>query len=69
MHAVGAVMQGVEQGQQILHMLAAIQPFDVHRLEAQVRGAAADFGDQRIEVAAGADEHGDALVRRLAAGR
>jgi hypothetical protein len=35
MHAVGAMMQGAEQGEQILHMLAAIQAFDIDRLEAQ----------------------------------
>lgn len=59
MHPVGTVMQGAEQGQQVLNMLAAIQSFDIDRLKAQVRGAAADFGDQRIEMATGADQHRD----------
>ena len=68
MHAVGAVVQGAEQGQQVLHMLAVVQPFDIDCLKTQIRRAAANFVDQRIEVAAGANEDGDAFVRCLAAG-
>jgi len=68
MHAVGAVMQGAEQGQQVLHVLAPIQPFDIDRLEAQLRRTAADFGDQCVEMRAGANQHGDAFVRRIGTG-
>lgn len=67
MHAVGAVMQGAEQGEQILHMLAAIQAFDIDRLEAQP-GALADFGNQRIKVAARPDQHGNTASRAPPAG-
>ena len=66
MHAVSAVMQGPEQGQQILDVLPSVQPFDVDGLETQVGCTAPDFGDQRIEMAARPDQHGNALLRRLA---
>ena len=69
MHAVGAMVQRVEQRQQILDMLAPIQPLDFHRLKAQLGRAAADFADQRIEMAAGAHENGDAFGRVIAASR
>ncbi len=66
MHAVGAMMQGAEQREQILHMLAAIQPLDFNRLETQTGRAAANLGDERIEMAAGADEYGNTLSRIFA---
>ena len=53
MHAVGAVMQGAEQGQQVLHMLAVGQALDIDGLEAQPGHIAADGGGKRVEVPVG----------------
>ena len=49
---------------QVLHVLAAIQAFDIDRLKAKIRRTTANFGDQRIEMATGADQHRDFLIRR-----
>ena len=49
-------------------MAAPVQPFDVDRLEAQIRRAAADFGDERVEVGARPDEARRCVLRCLAAG-
>ncbi|OIQ81377.1 hypothetical protein GALL_368610 [mine drainage metagenome] len=68
-HAVGTMMQGMRQRQQILHDLAPGQRLDFHRLETQVAVLAmlADFRRQGFQVAARAHQHGDPARRILCA--
>ena len=56
-------MQGARESQQVLDDLTLFEPFDFDGLIAQLRRAALQLGDQRIKMAASADEDGDTAGR------
>ena len=68
MDAVGPMVQGMKQGEQILHMLPTIQAFNFDRLKCQRRCTAADFCNQSVEMATRPDQNGDAFSRIIPPG-
>ncbi len=68
MHAVGQVVQGVGEGEQVLDGLALGQRFDFDGLKGQRLWPRAQGLHQGLEVGAGAHQHGDAAGRVVGAG-
>ena len=62
MQTIGAVVQGMGEGEQILHNLAALQRLNLNRLKGNVGMLAPQFGNQRSQMLFRAHQHGDFFV-------